>query len=238
MLKFRKNILFSGVSLLIIFFILLLSCGSLIDKIVQKSFEKVSQESDFVSSSYEAHGQKHFTSMESQTLIKSIKTGVLIFSFSALVLYCVIAWSIIHYLTRPIQQIISAILPFQRRDHRDISKIILDDSTQEDEFTEIASALNTLTEHIQKQREAFKHQQNETQGILDSLEEGIVALDPSARVTYVNKTACKILNISQDELVGQTFLETRSRKIPFFQKCHELVLHSLQTSESTAEPWV
>ncbi len=123
----------------------------------------------------------------------------------------------------PIQQIFNAIREFKEGSEELLPQIVL---KEEGEFAKLASIFNALTCRIQKQVENLTKQREETKEILESLEEGIIALDPSAKVTFANQTARKLLKLIEN---CQSLNDAQAFELGI--KCQELILHALQTSE-------
>lgn len=156
-------------------------------------------------------------------------------SILGLMLYGVMGWGITHRFTRPIQKIIDATIPYREGDY--LPQIQLDLRAQGDEFNKLADTLNSLTERIRKQIENLQRQRKETEVILDSLGEGVIGLDTSARVTYVNQVASRMLGVSYDLLKGEALDQIKEKNTELCRKCHELVLQALQTSEPIMQAW-
>jgi signal transduction histidine kinase len=162
------------------------------------------------------------------------EVGFLLYGALILMLYSIMTWAIIHRLSRPIQQIIDAILPYQEGREEYLPRIVLN---RGGEFSKLAFTLNSLTEKIQKQIANLTQQRKETEGILESLGEGVVALDTSATVTFANQVACRMLAVSHNALVGAPLDQIKSSSEGLLKKCHELVLQVLQTSEPIVQTW-
>lgn len=195
----------------------------------------------FVAIPFTAHGEKfilhvNFRADEIDKLKKDFEIGVLKVSLILLLVTTLLDLIIVHLVTRPIQQIVSTIRPFQEGKEELLPKIVLDKAMQGSEFSKLASTLNALTERIQRQIENLTRQREETEEILESIGEGIIATDTSAKVSFVNRTACRMLNVRKENLLRQTLTSIQSSDLS--KKCHELVLHSLQTSESTTQTWL
>ena len=129
------------------------------------------------------------------------KAGCLLLAGVLLILYSVAMWIITYRLTRPIQTIVDAILPFQEGKEPYLPKVEISFLARGDEIDNLAHTLNALTEKISKQLEHLTEQKRWTEGILDSLGEGVVALNTEARTTFANPTACKWLGFSNEELL-------------------------------------
>jgi PAS domain S-box-containing protein len=226
MLGFRKKIILSNFILLVIFLSVLFPLVSLaVDHILQISFAQRTEA--FGPSVSKEAMQRH------DEFVKFyFEMGILIICAFLLAIASAINTSIVQYIMKPVQKIIDAIRPFKEGREELLPKIVLGEAMQGGEFSKLASTLNSLTERIQKQIENLTRQREETEEILESIGEGIIATDTSARVKFVNRTACKMLGISRDKILKQTLnsLKTPSGELP--KKCHELVLHALQTTES------
>lgn len=102
-----------------------------------------------------------------------------------------------------------------------------------EEFRMLATSINTLMDQIHKQGSVLTHQKEKTEEILESIQEGIIAADPSARVIFANTAACHMLGVPKGQLLGQ-ILQGEG----LLQKSHELLIHALQTAESAKYTWV
>jgi two-component system phosphate regulon sensor histidine kinase PhoR len=164
-----------------------------------------------------------------------LETRFFLPSVLLLLIYGLMGWGITHRFTRPIQKIIDVTIPYREGDY--LPQIQLDLRTQGDEFNKLADTLNSLTERIRKQIENLQQQRKETEVILDSLGEGVIGLDTSAQVTYVNQVASRMLGVSCDVLTGVALDQIQGRDGELCKRCHELVLQALQTSEPIMQAW-
>lgn len=177
---------------------------------------------------------------EVRRLSVDFEVGFLFLGIFILLLYSVMTSAIIHRLTRPIQQILDAIIPYQEGREEFLPKIVLNEAIQNDEFGKLAFTLNSLSEKIQKQIEYLTRQKQETEDILESLSEGVIAFDTSARVTFANEVSCRMLRAPHSELIGHTLFRMQANSIAvdgLAKKCHEGVLQALQTSETIVQTW-
>lgn len=123
-----------------------------------------------------------------------------------LLLFSLLAWLIIHVLTRPVTHIIQAIKPYQLGKAEHIPKIKLGKTIRpNDEFGQLAETLNSLTSRIETHIASLTQEKNEKSAILESLVEGVVVVDKEMEVIYMNRTAEVYLGISEQELVGHSF---------------------------------
>lgn len=169
--------------------------------------------------------------------ILHFELNFLILSSFILFLYSMMTWVILYRLSSPIQKILDAILPYQEGHVEFLPRIAVNQSVATDEFSKLALTLNSLSEKIESQISHLTYQRKETEGILQSLGEGVIALDTEAKVTFANQISCRMLGVSLHQIVGQS-LHQMITQTALSKKCHELVLQTLQTSESITESWV
>lgn len=139
-----------------------------------------------------------------------------------LLLFGLMTWLIINYLTSPVAQIIRAIKPYQegRTEHIPEIKLKGEDGSK-NEFSILAQTLNSLTRRIEQQISHLSQERNDKAAILESLGEGVVAVDGAMTVVYINRVAENFLHIEKGLLVGKSFIHARQ------PKCHSM-LHDAQ----------
>ncbi len=218
MLRYRRQILISDA-----IFFLVFAAGAffLIDKAIGNILDHTDR-------------YLHLEDNQKQELCAALgefKRRIVLFGCGFLLLYSLVTGAIIHRLSHPLQQIIDAILPYQEGDL--LPRIALERSAIKGEFGKLATLLHSLTDRIQKQIERLKQQRKETEEILQSLGEGVVAVDISGNTTFANETACRMLGISLDAVLGQPL----SCCGQLAAKCHEAIQQVLQTSEAVEQTW-
>lgn len=134
----------------------------------------------------------------------NFEIGFLLFATSILLLFSVVTWIIIHRLTAPINDIIQAIKPYEEGVLKTIPEIKMESLGTHDEFSRLASTLNSLSAKIQNNIDTITHERNEKVSILESLVEGVIAVDRKNRITYSNPMATKFLVEDGESLVGRT----------------------------------
>lgn len=158
------------------------------------------------------------------------KIGILIYSFLVLLFFNILIWFIFNRFTQPIRSIISAITPYQKGELAELPEIVLPKTTgPKDEFQRLASAFNSLSAKIQRQIDDLKGERNEKEAILESLGEGVIAVNEKMEVLYINFIACKMLGISRRNALGKP-LKGDGEKInhELLQKCQTLLSRSQQ----------
>jgi signal transduction histidine kinase len=160
--------------------------------------ELLGQELSYMAKSFELHGKPYvvriaFPYKYIVELTHNFEIGFLGLVTAVLLLFSLITWVIIHHLTNPIQQIIDAIKPYQEGDEKSIPKITIRSGVTGDEFLQLAQTLNSLSEKIRIHIDSLTDERNEKEAILQSLNEGVVAVDEQLAITYANNMAIKLL---------------------------------------------
>lgn len=117
--------------------------------------EILGQKLIYVAKSFELDSKTYvlrlaFPYQYTQELRNNFELGFILFSSVVLILFSVMAGLVLHRLTRPIDQIIDAIKPYQEGKATDVPKIVLDTHPQDD-FGRLASTLNSLSDQIRSQ---------------------------------------------------------------------------------------
>ena len=163
---------------------------------------------------------------------KGSHIGILGLGTVILLVYTLLTVILVLRFSWPIQIILDAITPYQEEKVEYLPRIVIPRGHSE-EFNKLATTLNSLTEKIRKQIETLKSQRKEIRGILESLAEGVIAVDTSATIIFANRVACQMLSLPHEVGIKCHFSDR-----PLHKKCQELVLEALQTSESIKQGWV
>lgn len=140
-----------------------------------------------------------------------LELGVISVAAFILLLFSIMTWFIIHHLTKPIAQIISAITPYSDGQLTTLPEVKINAGSSE-EFLKLANTLNSLSNKLQKHINTLTSERNEKEAILESLIEGVIAIDQNMTITYANQTALKMLHFDLARLVGQHFSVTHQNK--------------------------
>ena len=107
-------------------------------------------------------------------------------------------WIIFVRLSKPIQKITEAI----KQDP--IPEIILPEGMgANDDFNRLAETLNSLSERIRSQIKYLTEERNEKEAILESLGEGVIAVDAEMHVRYINYIGSKMLGIPRRQILAE-----------------------------------
>lgn len=124
--------------------------------------------------------------------------------------FAIIGW-VFYRLTRPIRIISDTIRPYAEGQVDVIPKIQLSSKISTD-FERLAHTLNSLSDKIRQQIRRVIDEKNEKESILDSLIEGVAALDAEGIIRYVNPIFAKIIGLPRRELFNKGIFSLDSPK--------------------------
>jgi two-component system phosphate regulon sensor histidine kinase PhoR len=155
-------------------------------------------------------------------LTRDFEIGFLGLATAVLLLFTIMTWFIINHLTNPIQQIIQAVRPYQEGTQKAIPEIRIKSSNPKDDFGKLAQTLNSLSAKIQSHINSLTNERNEKEAVLESLVEGVIAIDKEGQINYVNNMALKFLGIEGQNLVNKPFSTTGNQRWgELLSKCQE-----------------
>lgn len=195
----------------------------LVAKISHQEFAYVSKDFDFHGKTYILRTSFPYRMIEEVN--KFFTIGFIFFGTILFVLFAIITWLVFYRLTQPIQKIINTIKPYRYGLYEYIPQIDLEDSFEKkSDLHLLASILNSLSERVKMQIQNLTEERNEKEAILESLLEGVLAIDHDFRVKYVNFMGSKMLGIPKRYLHGKKLPEQmkQAQKI-LLKKCRELL---------------
>jgi len=136
-------------------------------------------------------------------LSRDVEMGLLGLMVAILLTFSILTWFIINHLTKPIQKIIEAVKPYQEGTQHSLPAIHLDNPNPKDDFTKLALTLNSLSTRIQSHIDTITAERNEKEAILESLGEGVIAVNAQMQIAYVNYLANRLINRHEESLIGK-----------------------------------
>jgi len=94
------------------------------------------------------------------------------------------------------------------------------------EVQELAEALTTMAQAIRLHLEALTAERNQATAIVESMSEGVIALDAQARIMLMNPSAAMLLGLAHANAVGQSLFEAVRH-----QEIHTLIRATLEKHE-------
>lgn len=125
-----------------------------------------------------------------KTAAFSIALGVLMVLF--------ITGAMVSHATRPLQELTKAAGKIAKGEYSSRVKV-----TEKDEVGDLASSFNKMAESTQQAMEAQRHNQNQLEGLLDSMDSGVLAIDREDKVQFLNERARELVGIPHLAVGGQ-----------------------------------
>jgi two-component system phosphate regulon sensor histidine kinase PhoR len=171
--------------------------------------ELLGQKFSYFAKSFDFHGKTYimrtaFPYKYVTELTQDFEIGIIAVATIILLLFSTMTWFIIQYLTKPIAQIIKAVTPYAQGQETLLPEIKINASST-DEFSRLAATLNSLSTKLRKQINTLTSERNEKEAILESLIEGVIAIDQNMIIAYANQAALKLLKRDSAELLNHHF---------------------------------
>lgn len=168
------------------------------------------QDFAYMAKAFDFHGKTYVLRMAFPyryiiSLTRDFEIGFLGLATLVLLLFSIMTWFIINHLTNPIQQIIRAVKPYQEGTQNVIPEIRIRSSNTKDDFGKLAMTLNSLSQRIQSHINTLTMERNEKEAVLESLVEGVIAVDNSMVVQFSNAMALKFLEKDKNSILGRNF---------------------------------
>ena len=96
------------------------------------------------------------------------------------------------------------------------------------ECNQLMQLLHSLSTKVYKQIQKITMQRNANESLLESLEEGIVALDKEGIITFANQKASDILQKTKTALIGSTFEEIKGKNGSLISTCKNCIQRCIQ----------
>ncbi|OGW91852.1 MAG: hypothetical protein A3D28_05100 [Omnitrophica bacterium RIFCSPHIGHO2_02_FULL_63_14] len=98
------------------------------------------------------------------------------------------------------------------------------------EVQALAETLNAMVQAIHRHVEELTTERNQAAAILESMAEGVIALDPKGRILLSNPSARSLLDLTSPQMTGQSLVEVvRHREI------QDLLQEALQHRQRTTQ---
>jgi len=175
-----------------------------------------------------------------EDVYKGISSITVIFLTSSLIaglLGIVLSIVISRAITRPIDEMKKQAIQMARGDYSGQVQIY-----GQDELGQLAIAVNNLSVRVEEAQEASESERRRLDSVLSHMTDGVIATDRRGNITIINETGQDFLNVTSDDIIGQSLLkvlnigeeftlrdllETQQEMVLDFsnQQEHDLILH-------------
>ncbi len=172
-----------------------------------------------------------------EDLIYNFFIGFLIIGSGLLLSFMLITWLIFARVSRPIDQIIQTINLYHEGKVEELPHIQLGKEVdRHNDLRHLAETLNSLSDRIQSQIQSIRQERNEKESIIESLGEGVMAVNKQLHVQYVNFIGAKMLGFSKRQLIGSPIGELiRAAKRPLLEHCRQLLATCQQQNKTITD---
>ena len=165
----------------------------------------------YVIEAFDFHGKQFilraaFPYSQMQVFSQQFYVLFIVFSLLGMLFFGGVTWLVLHRVNYPIRQIIKVIEPFQLGQQDFIQEIVLSSAVDEkDDFYRLAQTLNALSARLRIHLKNITEERNEKEAILESLGEGVIAVDSDMIVRYINFIGSKMIGIPKRNLIAKPF---------------------------------
>jgi two-component system phosphate regulon sensor histidine kinase PhoR len=184
------------------------------------------QKFSYMAKSFDFHGKTYvlrlaYPHQYVNEITNDFEVGFLIFATAILLMFSFLTWFAINHLTKPIQTIIQTVRGYQSGGQQTLPAIDVSDMNEKDDFTRLALTLNSLSSKIQNHIDTITQERNEKEAILESLVEGVIAVDKNLVVAYANHMAVRLIGNGKN-FIGERFCSLNQEKsTALLRKCQE-----------------
>lgn len=146
--------------------------------------------------------------------LSHIYTRIIWAMLAVVIITAVISLVVSRRLSRPIERMVTIARRFA--DGELTLRLPVSDSG---ELTDLSKALNEMARQLSDRIAAVTHQRNESEAILASMVEGVLAVDSTGRIVRANKAAAGFLNVDNEDIQGRSIEEVvRNTEVQGFIK--------------------
>lgn len=160
-----------------------------------------------------------------EVFFSKIKMDFFLFCILCFLFFASCFFLLFHWANYPIRHIIKTIVPFQEGKEEFIAPIVLPKSIDErDQFYQLAQTLNALSTRVRTQIKHTLEERDEKEAILESLGEGVIAVDQDMYIRCVNYIGSRMFGFPRKHLAGKSFKDLAMQvQSPLMEKCKDLL---------------
>lgn len=154
----------------------------------------------------------------------SFQRQIIVAGIFLAILSIIIGWVISRKISAPYEQITNGI---ERIANGELSfRLQLPNKGME----KLVNALNTMVSQLDEKIKTIDQQSRELNAVLQSMAEGVIAVDHNKKILTMNKAAHKLLNINSEDVVGR-----KIKEIVQIKQLRKIITNALKTNELIEE---
>lgn len=147
------------------------------------------------------------TAIEQQ--LNALQLKIILGGFVIAILASAVCLIISRRISRPIEIMRQSATRFARGE---LSHRLIPPETEE--LAGLAQAMNQMAHELEQRMQAIVRQRNESEAVLSSMVEGVIALDSEERILHLNTAAARLLEARSEQLQGRSIQEVaRNREL-------------------------
>lgn len=139
---------------------------------------------------------------QTQETADKVVLYMIVISSCILIIALIVLFTSPHTITKPIRQFNESIKQIAQGNNQ-----IRISSERKDEFGEMAESFNKMAAKINEyEKSSYKNlleERNRLDAVINQMSEGIIGLSVSKKILFANKRALKLLNLSEDQIIGK-----------------------------------
>ena len=132
----------------------------------------------------------------------SLSRAILLTAVLVAMIAALIGWYVSRRIARPMLEVREGAARFAAGD---FSRKLAVPATEE--FAGVAESLNQMAEELDERLRAITRERNEREAVLESMVEGVLAVDPELRILTLNTAAAELLGVDPAEVQGAAIEE-------------------------------
>lgn len=130
----------------------------------------------------------------------------------------------------PIQKLTMSIKQIASSNYKE--RVFLD---KNDEFGELAQSFNTMAQKLEEYNNShlakLMRQKKRIEALINNMPDVVIGLDENMQVIFVNEEACKVLGLTEEEMVGKS-----SKDIAIYNDLMRMLLKDMNVEQIEKEP--
>jgi two-component system phosphate regulon sensor histidine kinase PhoR len=156
-----------------------------------------------------------------QDTLSSIINKFIITAVVLSLLIALVGWLISRRISAPYEEISNAI---ERVAHGDLDFRLK--PTKSKVMKNLNEALNKMITQLDEKIKTIDHQSSEQQAVLQSMAEGVIAVDSNKNIITMNNAAHKLLGLDTDDVEGK-----KVKEIVKYKELRKIITHAIKTNE-------
>jgi two-component system phosphate regulon sensor histidine kinase PhoR len=137
-----------------------------------------------------------------ESAISAMTTRIWLGGFAVAALAALMGLLVSRHVSRPLQEMATVADRFAQGDLNHTAPV-----PGTDEPARLAEALNRMAKNLSRTIQALERQNSESEAVLSSMGEGVVAVDGEQRIIRLNDAAAEMLEVADQEAYGRTLTE-------------------------------